>query len=101
MPIKSDLLEILCCPLTKTPLKVVDANTIAKINERIAAGKVKYESGDGVKDALEEALATVDNQRLYALKDSIPVMLVNESIPAGQLGEEIAAMLAAIPGEAQ
>lgn len=94
MPVKDDLLEILCCPLTKVSLKVVDADTVAMINDRIAAGEVQYESGAAVTDPLEEALATVDNQRLYAIKDSIPVMLVDESIPAAQLGETVQAKLA-------
>ncbi len=101
MPIKPDLLEILCCPLTKTPLKVVDAGALARINERIAAGQVRYEGGAPVTEALQEALVTVDNQRLYAIKDNIPVMLIDESIPAAQLGDEILSLLQAGPGEAR
>lgn len=95
MPIKEDLLEILCCPLSKKPLKVVSQEAIAGINERISAGGIQYESGAPVKEPLEEALVTVDNERLYAVKDSIPVMLVEESIPAAQLGEEILGKLSA------
>ena len=93
MPVKEDLLEILCCPLTKQPLKVVDEETIFKINERIAAGDVNYENGNPVKEPLEEALVTVDHERLYAVKDSIPVMLVEESSPAARLGAEILSRL--------
>ena len=89
MPIKEDLLEILCCPETKEPLKLVAPETLAKINERIAAGKVQYENGETVTEALEEALITVDEQRIYAIKDSIPVMLVEESIPTAQLGDAL------------
>ncbi|MCW5977243.1 MAG: hypothetical protein KIT09_04160 [Bryobacteraceae bacterium] len=86
MPVKPDLLEILCCPLTKTPLKALDDDAIRDINERIGAGQVKYESGAVVKDPLQEGLITVDGQRIYAVRDGIPVMLVDESIPTGQLG---------------
>jgi uncharacterized protein YbaR (Trm112 family) len=85
MPVKPDLLEILCCPLTKTPLKIVPAETIQKINERISAGQVKYESGAVAKEPLQEALITVDDKRIYAVRDSIPVMLVDESISTEQL----------------
>ncbi len=99
MPVKDDLLEILCCPKTMAPLKVVDAAALAKINERIQAGGVTYESGAPVKEPLEEALVTVDNERLYAVKDSIPIMLIDESIPTAQLGEEVTALLRAIPGK--
>jgi uncharacterized protein YbaR (Trm112 family) len=92
MPVKEDLLEILCCPLTKTPLKVAAPEALNRINERIAAGEVRYESGAVVKDPLEEALVTVDHQRIYAVKDSIPVMLIDESIPTAQLGAEIVSL---------
>ena len=85
MPVKEDLLEILCCPLTKTPLKVAAPEALSRINERIAAGEVRYESGAVVKDPLEEALVTVDHQR-------IPVMLIDESIPTAQLGVEIVSL---------
>ncbi len=97
MPVKEDLLEILCCPKTMAPLKVVDTAALEKINERIAAGGIVYESGAPVKEPLEEALVTVNNDRLYAVKDSIPVMLIDESIPTAQLGDEVIALLRAIP----
>lgn len=98
MPVKEDLLEILCCPKSMAPLRVVDAASIALINERIAGGGVQYESGAPVKDPLQEALVTVDGQRLYAVTDNIPVMLIEESIPAAQLGESLVARLAAPSG---
>ncbi len=93
MPVKEDLLEILCCPMSMERLRPVDNAVITKINEQIAAGQVQYENGDTVKEPLEEMLATVDGKRLYGVKDSIPIMLVDESIPAAQLGEDIMALL--------
>ncbi len=95
MPVREDLLEILCCPLTKAPLKMVPAEALARINERIAQGEVRYENGAVVKDRLEEALVTVDHQRIYAVRESIPVMLIDESIPTAQLGAEIVALFEA------
>ena len=93
MPIKEDLLEILCCPKTMVRLRLARADALAKVNERIATGEVQYESGEPVKEPLEEALITVDAKRLYAIKDSIPVMLIDESIPASQFDDEILAAL--------
>ena len=93
MPVKEDLLEILCCPLTKVSLRAVPAEVIQKINDRISAGQVRYTGGAVVKDPLEEALITVDNERVYAVRDGIPVMLVDESILTEQLGDEIASQL--------
>lgn len=99
MPVKEDLLEILCCPLTKAPLRVLPAEIVEKINDRIAAGQVELAGGAVVKDPLEEALITVDNQRVYAVMESIPVMLVDESILTEQLGEEILSQLPAPSSE--
>ena len=95
MPVKQDLLEILCCPQTRTSLKVITAEVIEKINNKISAGQIKYANGNDVKNPLEEALITVDNNRIYAVKDSIPVMLVEESIVADQLGDDILAQIPA------
>ena len=91
MPIKDDLLEILCCPETKKPLKMVPDEVVQEINEKVAASQVKYTSGSEVKDPLDEALVTVDGERIYVIRDSIPIMLVDECILSAQLGEEIAA----------
>lgn len=87
MPVKPDLLEILCCPLTKTLLRILTPEEVQKINERVAAGAVQFESGTQVRDPLQEGLITVDNARIYTVRDNIPVMLVDESITTGQFGE--------------
>jgi len=89
MPINKELLEILCCPLTKVPLKEASPALVERLNERIRAGQVKYENGATVKDELQEALLTVDGQRIYAVRDDIPIMLVDESIPVGQFDADL------------
>ena len=99
MPVKKDLLEILCCPQTKVGLRVMTAEVIEKINSKISAGQVQNASGDIVKDPMEEALITIDNKRIYAVKDSIPIMLVDESIATDQFSEEILALLSAQTSE--
>jgi uncharacterized protein YbaR (Trm112 family) len=93
MPVKEDLLEILCCPKSMESLKVIDAAVIAKINEQIAAGGVTFENGEALKEPLEEGLVTASHDRIYSVKDSIPIMLVDESLPTAQLGGEVLALL--------
>lgn len=97
MPIKDDLLEILCCPETKKPLKIVPDEVVQRINERVTANQVKYASGSEVKDPLDEALVTVDGERIYAIRDSIPIMLVDECILSSQLGDDITCQLPSEP----
>ena len=86
MPIDKELLEILCCPRTKVPVRMVPADQLAKLNERIAAGAVKYYDNSPVEKPLQEGLITDDGETVYRIDDGIPVMLVEQGIPGRQIG---------------
>jgi uncharacterized protein YbaR (Trm112 family) len=75
-----DLVEILICPETKQPVRLMDAAALAKLNERIASGTLRNRGGAEVKTALTEALVREDGRIAYPVDDGIPVMLVDESI---------------------
>ena len=75
-----DLLAILCCPATRQPLVLADAATLAFANERIAAGNVRDIDDQIITEPLTEALATVDGQRVYPVRQGIPILLVEEAI---------------------
>jgi len=85
MPISEQLLEILCCPKSKTPVKVLGEEELKKFNEAIAAGALVYEDGSQVEKPLQEALITTDGKTLYRIDDNIPVMLVERGIAADQV----------------
>jgi uncharacterized protein YbaR (Trm112 family) len=85
MPIDKELLEILCCPRTKVPVRVMPADQLAKLNERIAAGEVKYYDSSPVDKPLQEGLITDDGETVYRIDDGIPVMLVEQGIPGRQI----------------
>ena len=84
MPIDRQLLEILCCPVSKQGLRILDADQLGQINHQIAAGVVNNAGNDKVTVALSEGLITQNRQRIYRIDDNIPVMLESESIPADQ-----------------
>jgi len=86
MPISQDLLEILCCPKTKVPVVMLDAERLARLNEHIAAGTVQYVGGETVDKPLQEALVTEDFRTVYRIDDGIPVMLIDQGISSDQLG---------------
>ena len=87
MAISQELLDILCCPATKAPVVMLSEEQLAKVNEKIAAGGVKRTDGEAVEEPLQEGLITEDGKTIYRITDDIPIMLIDESIPAGPFGE--------------
>jgi uncharacterized protein YbaR (Trm112 family) len=85
MAIDKEFLDILCCPDTKVDLKILEPERIEKINSQIQSGSVKSKDGKPVKEALQEALITVDEKTIYRVDDEIPIMLIEKGIPTEQL----------------
>ena len=86
MPLDKKLLEILCCPATKVPVQELDAERLAKINEKIGSGSAKYQGGELVSETIAEGLITEDGRTVYEIRGGIPIMLVEKGIPADQFG---------------
>ena len=84
MMISQELLDLLQCPETKSPLRVAEEALVAKINEAIAAGKIKNRVGDTVELPLSSGLVTESGDVLYPIVDDLPIMLVDEAIPLNQ-----------------
>ncbi len=85
MPVDAKLLEILCCPVSKTPLTLLVPQRLEKLNVAIAAGGVKYVDGKPVGEPLQEALVTEDLKVIYPVEDSIPILLEDKGIGTTQL----------------
>jgi len=83
--IKPELLKMLVCPETRAPLKPVEPTLLDRMNQAIAAGKLKNRGGQPVRGPLEDGLVREDGQVLYPIVEGIPVMLIDESIPLAQL----------------
>lgn len=79
--IDETLLEILVCPETKQSLRLADADLLQRVNEAIAAGSVTSRGGESVSEPLAAALVRDDGEVLYPVRDDIPIMLIDESIP--------------------
>lgn len=83
--IDPELLKIIVCPETRTPLAVADASLIARVNEAIEAGRVKNKMGRLVEGPLEGGLVREDGQALYPIVDGIPILLADDAIPLDQV----------------
>lgn len=81
------LLDILCCPVSKTPVRPASAAELDALNRAIEAGQLDTVAGAGVKARLAEALITVDRKVIYRVDDGIPVMLPEEGIGTAQLAD--------------
>ena len=78
--INHSLLDILVCPETKQPLRVVDSTVLETLNASISSGSVRNRGGEAVTGAVSEALIRADGEVLYPVRDDIPIMLIDESI---------------------
>lgn len=87
MPVDGKLLEILCCPVSKVPLKFLTEKKLEKLNAAIAAGEALYIGGDKVEKPLSEALVTEDGKVIYAVNDGIPVLLEEQGIGTTQFND--------------
>lgn len=80
-----DLLAILCCPETKQSVMLADDLLIQKVNDAIERGTLKNKAQKPVTEKLDGGLIRSDNQILYPVREDIPVMLIDEGIPLGQI----------------
>ncbi len=83
--IDRELLEILCCPKTKVPVEMLSEDKLKAVNDRIGRGEVKTVDGSKVDKPLDAGLITEDGKTIYRIDDDIPIMLIDEGIPADQI----------------
>ena len=79
------MLEILCCPVTRTSLEFLPERELALLNERIAAGRIKNRDEAVVAELMAEALVTRTGKLVYPIRDGVPVLLEDQAMPLQQL----------------
>jgi uncharacterized protein YbaR (Trm112 family) len=84
MPVDGKLLEILCCPVSKTPLRVLGRGKLDKLNHAIASTEALFIGGEKVASPLQEGLITEDGKVIYAVQDNIPILLEEQGIGTTQ-----------------
>ena len=80
--IDRDLLEMLACPDTRQKLAEAGADVLERVNARVRAKGAKNVGGKAVEMELEAGLVRQDGKIVYPIRDGIPVLLVDEGIPA-------------------
>ena len=84
MPVDGKLLEILCCPVSKTPLIVLGQEKLDRLNNSISSDEALYIDGEKVTQPLQEGLITQDGKVIYPVQDDIPVLLEEKGIGTTQ-----------------
>jgi len=81
------LLDLLVCPTTRQPLRLLDRAELATVNQAIADGGVKRNDGSAQTEALTAALMTRERKLIYRVDDDIPVLLPEEAIASAQIAD--------------
>jgi uncharacterized protein YbaR (Trm112 family) len=82
MAIDPDLLEILVCPQTKGELELVQLPD--EVRQQLVEKYREHFRDD--EPVVEQALYSPDSQLVYPIVSDIPIMLVDEALPASTIG---------------
>ena len=85
MTIDKRLLDILCCPETKQPVKPLNSTQLEALNAALKQSALKLADGSDHTQPLKAGLITADGKTIYRIDDDIPVMLVDQAIATSQL----------------
>jgi uncharacterized protein len=79
------LLDILCCPVSKVPVKPLSKIQLETLNAAIMRGDIRSTAGETISATLKAGLITTDAKSIYRIDDDIPVMLADQAIGTTQL----------------
>lgn len=81
------LLDILCDPVTKSPVRYLSPTELHALNRAIAGGSLKNEAGATLARRAASGLITRDGRTIYRIEDDIPIMLADEAIATAQIAD--------------
>ena len=74
------VLETLCCPRTRRPLRALDRRQLDRLNAAIARGDARSADATAVGGPLEAALATPEGAEVYPVEGEVPVLVAGRRI---------------------
>ena len=82
------LIDILVCPETQKRLKLAEKTTIDQINKLIKSKVIKNKANELIENEIQGGLITIGGDHLYPIRENIPILLPDESIPISQLSNK-------------
>jgi SAM-dependent methyltransferase len=80
MPRYDAVLETLCCPASREPLRALDPDELRRLNAAIARGALRRADGTAISAPLEAAFSTAGSETVYAVEDSAPVLVHGQRV---------------------
>ena len=75
-----NLLNIICCPVTREKLSIATSKQLEFINAEIANSMLKKLDGSKAEKPQSKALINATKTLLYPVEEDIPILLENEAI---------------------
>ena len=79
--VSQELLNLLVCPETHQSLHAADSAVLERLNAAIKGQRLTNRGGVLVTDLVAAALVREDGRFAYPVRNDIPVMLIEESLP--------------------
>ncbi len=78
--ISNELLSILKCPVTGSPLQLAEDQLVSKVNSAIDEERARDRLEQKVQEQVEGGLMTAEQTWLYPIRDGIPTLVLEEAI---------------------
>ena len=75
MPVGRELLEVLCCPVSRSSLRAMTPDEVEEFNTTITEGRARFANGAPLTETLECGLVTVDEASVYAIREGVPALM--------------------------
>ena len=87
MALDKRLLEILCCPVSKQPVQLLNARQLDCVKLAQSSRSLTLLDGSEFSDSIEAGLLTRDGKTIYLIVDGIPIMLADQAVATAQLAD--------------
>ena len=78
--ISNELLSILKCPVTGSPLQLAEDQLVSKVNSAIDEERARSRLEQKVQEQVEGGLTTDEQTWMYPIRDGIPTLVLEEAI---------------------